>query len=239
MALRESVLGLLESGPMTGYEIKKFYGDAIRHFWTVSDGQLYPTLKKMHEEGLIERKTVPQPHTANKHIYSITDKGREVFRQWLLEPVTTFEEMKEPFVIKMFFFDRLSKDDILAHIKAQFDVHTRVLEEFKEVRESYDQKITSYQRLIGDVGILYIELRLLWLSRLMQLVSEGQAEKAMRLYPEEMVELVKKFYIEVFSGKPSKEFRRWAAGDKKKEKKGIRGRTKKEQAAWEAGWTGK
>jgi len=42
MALREAILGLLSDGPMTGYEIKQFFRNVIRHFWNVSDGQLYP-----------------------------------------------------------------------------------------------------------------------------------------------------------------------------------------------------
>lgn len=209
MSLREAMLGLLDDGPMTGYEIKQFFRNVIRHFWSVSDGQLYPTLKKMHEDGQISLEVVEQKGTANKHVYSITDKGREKFDQWLREPVTKFEELKEPFVLKVFFFSKLSREEILEHLHIQRDLHSRILEEIRGVRDTYEESVSPYQRLIGYAGILYVEVRLLWLARMIDLVEQGQVEKQPGLYTEEMVEVGKRFFEEVFSHEPSKEFRDW------------------------------
>ena len=209
MALREAILGLLDDGPMTGYEIKQFFRNVIKHFWSVSDGQLYPTLKKMHAEGLISLKVVQQDTTANKHVYSVTGKGRRQFETWLREPVSKFEELKEPFVIKVFFFSKLSREEVLWHLRSQLDLHHRVLEEFKGIRDSYEDRVTAYQRLIGDVGVLYVEVRILWLARLIEMVEQDQVDTKQVLYPEEMVEVGRKFMAEVLSERPSREFRRW------------------------------
>ena len=43
MSLREAMLGLLDDGPMTGYEIKQFFRNVIRNFWSVSDGRGWST----------------------------------------------------------------------------------------------------------------------------------------------------------------------------------------------------
>ena len=209
MSLREAMLGLLDDGPMTGYEIKQFFRNVIQHFWSVSDGQLYPTLKKMHKDGLISLEVVEQKGTANKHVYSITDKWREKFAHWIREPVIKFEELKEPFVLKVFFFSKLSREEILEHLHAQRELHARILEEIRGVRDIYDEGVSPYQRMIGYAGILYVEVRLLWLARMIDLVEQGQIETQPGLYTEQMIEVGKRFFEEVFSEKPSKEFRNW------------------------------
>ncbi len=209
MALREAVLGLLDDGPMTGYEIKQFFRQIIRHFWNVSDGQLYPTLKKMHDEQLISRKVVRQDRTANKHVYSITEKGRRRFREWLREPVTKFEQLKEPFILKVFFFSKLSREEVLWHLRSQLDLHSRILGELKEIRDAYEERITTYQRLIGQAGILYVEMRILWITRMIELVEAGEIDRHEIIYSDEMVEVGKSFLDEIFSENPSREFQRW------------------------------
>lgn len=209
MALRESILGLLCDGPMTGYEIKQFFRNVIRNFWSVSDGQLYPTLKKMHAEDLISLRVVRQDSTANKHVYSISEKGRGQFEKWLREPVTKFEELKEPFVLKVFFFDKLSHEEVIRHLRSQLDLHARILDEFRSIRDSYEGRITAFQRMIGDMGVLYVEVRMLWINRMIDMVHKGLIEKKGALYTEEMVEIGKKFLEEIFSEKPSQEFQKW------------------------------
>jgi DNA-binding PadR family transcriptional regulator len=209
MALREAILGLLSDGPMTGYEIKQFFKTAIKHFWNVSDGQLYPTLKKMHMEEVISLEVVQQDRTANKRVYSITEAGRRQFERWLREPVLKFEELKEPFVLKVFFFSKLSREEILWHLRSQLDLLTRVLEDIRGVRDSYEDRVTDYQRLIGDVGVLYVEVRLLWVARMIEMVEKRQVENNHVLLPEEMVGVGKKFFEEIFSDKPSREFKKW------------------------------
>lgn len=209
MALREAILGLLCDGPMTGYEIKQFFRNVIKHFWSVSDGQLYPTLKKMHDTGLISLRVIRQDSTANKHLYSITEQGRVHFEQWIREPVTKFEELKEPLVTKVFFFDKLPKEEVLSHLRYQLELHTRILEEFRNIRDTYEDRITAFQRLIGDVGVLYVEVRMLWLARMIELVDGDRINKKHALYTEEMVDMGKRFLVELFSDTPSQEFQRW------------------------------
>jgi hypothetical protein len=123
--------------------------------------------------------------------------------------VTKFEELKEPFVLKVFFFGKLSREEILEHLHTQRELHSRILEEIRGVRDRYDESVSPYQRLIGYAGILYVEVRLLWLARMIDLVQHGQIETQPGLYTDEMVEVGKMFFEEVFSEKPSKEFQDW------------------------------
>lgn len=202
MALQDGILGLLHKGPMSGYEIKKFYRKTIKHFWSVSDGQLYPTLKKMHEAGLVDKKVVPQTSTADKHIYSITQKGEEYFNRWLRKPSVKFEELREPFVMKMFFFDMLNKDEVISHLESQYDLNLKVLREFQEAMKLYIEDLTNYQKLVVEVDTIYIQLRLLWLSKMLQLVREDKVDGKHGFIPEEFRDVAERLFSAIFSERP-------------------------------------
>lgn len=209
MSLKESILGLLMREPMSGYEIKTYYRDTIKNFWEVSDGQLYPTLKKMHKEGLITKRVITQKDSPNKHLYSITPEGKKVFEAWIREPVRKTQELKEPFALKVFFFDYLKKDEILKHLDTQIEVTTRALDESRSLRKSYSSRVTSYQRLVADAIPFFYELRLLWLFRVRDLVEKNKVNRKNPLYTESMLKMVKAFYTEVFNNNPSQEFLEW------------------------------
>ncbi|MEW5946231.1 MAG: PadR family transcriptional regulator [bacterium] len=199
MALKEAVLGLLFDSPRTGYEIKRFYSETIMNFWNVSDGQLYPTLRRMREDGLVSMEVVPQANTADKHVYSITAEGKAAFTEWLKQPVLKFQEMKEPFLMKMFFFDRLSRDEVANHLRTQLDLHYTMMDEFRKVEETYRDTLTDYQKLIAEVGLIYMEFRILWLTRLRQLLEGNRIDGRHGLIPEGMRGAVQAFFLALFS----------------------------------------
>jgi PadR family transcriptional regulator AphA len=52
-----AILGLLASGPRSGYDIRKEVQDTLSHFWNESIGHIYPMLRRLHGKGLVSRKT--------------------------------------------------------------------------------------------------------------------------------------------------------------------------------------
>jgi DNA-binding PadR family transcriptional regulator len=83
---RFAVLGILSYGPMSGYDIKKFYEQNVAGFWSESYGQIYPILKRLATEGLTTRSVHKQEGKPDRHIYALTAKGREELQQWLMAP---------------------------------------------------------------------------------------------------------------------------------------------------------
>ena len=53
-AITPVVLGLLADGPRSGYDIKAIVDRSTRFFWAASYGQIYPELRRLEAEGLIE-----------------------------------------------------------------------------------------------------------------------------------------------------------------------------------------
>src|ERR671926_490438 len=48
------ILGALRAEPKSGYEIKRLVDKATRVFWAASYGQIYPELRRLRDDGLIE-----------------------------------------------------------------------------------------------------------------------------------------------------------------------------------------
>jgi PadR family transcriptional regulator, regulatory protein AphA len=112
MSLKHALLGFINYGPMTGYELKKFFDTSVAHFWNAELSQIYPALKQLEGEGLVEMKVEVQEDRPNRKVYSITETGRLVLIDWLATPAER-EQVREPILIKIFFGSSLSKQDLI------------------------------------------------------------------------------------------------------------------------------
>jgi DNA-binding PadR family transcriptional regulator len=79
------VLGFLMDAELTGYDLKRQFQDSVGFFYRVSDGSLYPALKKLARDKLVTMRTERNGKRARK-VYAITPTGREHFLKMLAEP---------------------------------------------------------------------------------------------------------------------------------------------------------
>ena len=84
------ILGLLCHEPMSGYELKKRMDTTMSLFWSGSFGSIYPTLQKLNLQGYIKHDDAKE-QGRGKIVYEITDKGKDLFRQWMRKPVVKDE----------------------------------------------------------------------------------------------------------------------------------------------------
>jgi DNA-binding PadR family transcriptional regulator len=104
MDVKFPILGFLMEAEATGYDLKQRFQDPVGFFYRVSDGSIYPALKKLARDGLVKLRTERRGRRARK-IYSITPRGRAHFMRMLREPaqpVFVFDESQ----VKMYFADR-------------------------------------------------------------------------------------------------------------------------------------
>jgi PadR family transcriptional regulator AphA len=111
-----ALLGLLSIAPMSGYGIRMLIQESIGHFWNESYGQIYPTLKRLTKEGLVEKKTERQKGRPDKYVYSLTEKGREELREWLKLPVVPAVPRNE-MLLKLFFGRQTTVEVNKEHLK--------------------------------------------------------------------------------------------------------------------------
>ncbi len=125
------LLGVLAqaAGPMTGFEIRGFLDQSVQFFWRESFGQIYPALKRLHEEGLIKpasargRKRDAQP-------WRITPAGQAALREWLDRPAQT-QALRDETLLKLFFSRHASGDTaqrLVDAVRATYEARLAALE---------------------------------------------------------------------------------------------------------------
>jgi PadR family transcriptional regulator, regulator of vanillate utilization len=86
MSLRSALLGLLSAEPMSGYDLNRILDETFGYVWTAPHSQIYPTLRQMEREGLIEAE-VQRTGERERRVYRVLDAGHAHLRQWAAEPV--------------------------------------------------------------------------------------------------------------------------------------------------------
>ena len=111
MSIDYAILGLLSWRPLTGYDIKKMFSGSAAFYWSGNNNQIYTTLVKLHESGLVTREVEVQEDSPSRKIYSITPQGKAELRQWLLsEPDPP--QLKNTFLVQLAWADQLSPEEL-------------------------------------------------------------------------------------------------------------------------------
>ncbi|SDZ26427.1 DNA-binding transcriptional regulator, PadR family [Evansella caseinilytica] len=98
-----AILGILTTECTSGYAIKQFIDQSLNHFWKISYGQIYPTLKAIVADGLAEVHTSSHEGRPDRHEYSLTSKGIDVLTSWLEQPVEQVPVERNEVLLKLFF----------------------------------------------------------------------------------------------------------------------------------------
>lgn len=95
---RYAILGILSYGPMSGYDIQKFFAD-IAGFWQESYGQIYPNLNQLLQEGLVNKQIEQRDKGPNRHQYTLTHA--EPYQTWFKKWPNRFPHRNE--LLKLIF----------------------------------------------------------------------------------------------------------------------------------------
>ncbi len=111
------ILGMLSLAPSgSGYELHKAIEENFGSFWGESYGQIYPTLKRLAAEGLIEPCKPASEPKKRRQEYALTDAGRACLREWLALPFHN-DPPRNEFMLKLFFGREAAPGVSIAHVK--------------------------------------------------------------------------------------------------------------------------
>ena len=103
---------MLTLGPMSGYDMKQRIQFSIGNFWNESYGQIYPTLKRLEEEGAVRS---AEEGKAGRLVYSITASGRKRLKAWL-EMAPRQRVPRNELLLKLFFGQSAPTKTVRAHV---------------------------------------------------------------------------------------------------------------------------
>lgn len=134
-----AILGILTTECKSGYAIKQLIDRSLNHFWKISYGQIYPTLKLIVAEELATVRTSAQEGKPEKKEYFLTDKGAETLKEWLKMPIEQIPVERNEVLLKLFFGSHQSTAYGVRHLEA----YKQKLETTYQTYESIEQMITT------------------------------------------------------------------------------------------------
>lgn len=156
------LLGLLAAKPRHGYELKTLFEELFGGTWPLNPGQVYMTLQKLEDEGLVTSQVVEQQLLPDRRVYSITEDGRAELKAWTTEssegPIRIREEMVAK-VLTAIVTDHARATDL---IWAQRRHHLQAIAQLRDKKS--DPQLSLATRLVLDGAILRAEADLRWLD---------------------------------------------------------------------------
>ena len=143
---RFAILGVLSLGAMSGYDVKKLIERSIAHFWNESYGQIYPVLNRLADDGLAERHREKQRGKPDRHVYSLTKKGREELARWLAVPAR-HEPFRSELLLKLFLGDAGRVTVSIAQIEHYEAAQRRLLESYVAIERRLRQEMAGHSQL--------------------------------------------------------------------------------------------
>jgi PadR family transcriptional regulator AphA len=171
-AVTPVVLGLLAQGPRSGYDIKTVVDRSTRFFWAASYGQIYPELKRLEQDGLVEGEDQPRGGRGRR-VYKLTEAGREALVEWLLGTTTTVE-LRDESLLRLFFADNLPREDALLLLEGRKRGHETYLELLRAI-DARPGRDTDFIDLVLRWGIDFHEWGARWCDEQLKLLRSRKA----------------------------------------------------------------
>ena len=167
--LKHGILGLLNYGDMTGYEIMAVFRDSLSHFWVAQTSQIYRELGTLEQNGWITTTHVEQESRPDKNVLSITEDGRGELIKWL-ENEDVSKVKRSPLLMKTFFRGEFSIDeniDYFKNLRKKLDVFPNGQGEAFDAARNYSAAVDDplkalYWKFTIEFGMMYDRLLLEW-----------------------------------------------------------------------------
>ncbi len=172
MPLSHAILGFLEYGPMSGYDLKKNFDQSVAHFWSATQSHIYKALEDLESQGFVTSQVIQQEGKPNRKQYQITDAGRAELRRWLSTPLP-MTGPRVAWLIQVFFAHGLSNEEITALFEKRIETLRTYLSHLQSAQKNIEEnskkvgakRIQNLWQLTLDYGIDNYTNEISWLEK--------------------------------------------------------------------------
>jgi DNA-binding PadR family transcriptional regulator len=162
--MRQHLLALLAKEPAHGYELKlaleQTFGQA---YPSPNIGQIYVTLKRLEQDGMVRGQDVAQDSRPNKKVYEITPAGRAELATWVGSP-TEGPRVRDEFFAKLVLAPMAGLADRMELINSQRRHYFGIMRNLVELLAGMD-RANAPARLLVEGAVLHLQADLDWLDR--------------------------------------------------------------------------
>jgi len=163
MDVKTIILGFLNTEDMSGYDIKQAFSNCIGFFYDASFGAIYPALRKLEEEGCVTKQEIIQSGKPNKILYSITEKGREVFEQEIMTPVLP-PVLRSDMLVKIYFAGNRSLEERKSLLENGLAMQKQLYANTKKSYARLVDRLDAHQRFCWEYTLNHLEMTINYLE---------------------------------------------------------------------------
>jgi len=149
--LEHALLGVIAEVPeISGYDIVKIFNESMVHYWHAHPGQIYPTLERMAQAGLIRSREVIQRGRPNKRLFTITPAGQAMLLEWMQSP---FEgvKLKHAPLLRCRFLGHLGADGAREKLVEEREGWRKYLAFYRDIEQAVFARKTEY----GNANMMF------------------------------------------------------------------------------------
>lgn len=175
--LKYILLGFLNYQPMTGYDLKRLVDGSTAHFWHAYHSQIYTTLRKMEQQGLVTSVIDNNDDKLERRVYEIAELGQSQLKSWQGQSLRELPPSKDSLLVRLFFSGSRDRDDVLSELRFQRQLHQRQLDQYQEIepevfaipalangdRLDFERE-AQFWRMTLENGLAYEKMYLQWLD---------------------------------------------------------------------------
>jgi PadR family transcriptional regulator AphA len=170
-----AVLGLLTFGEHSGYDLHQLVEQSIGFFLTPAKSQIYAELRRLVSLGYAVEREVEQDRRPDKRVYRITASGRRALREWLEEAEVPPDEIKSPFLVKVFFGARMDRGALLSQLKEARREARERLDQLKVIEDAIkDQDDLFFPYLTLKSGLAHCRASIRWADEVIRDLEAGE-----------------------------------------------------------------
>lgn len=174
MNIQDVILGFIYEEPMSGYDIKQMMENSVSYFFDASYGAIYPALRKMEKEGLVEKQVIQQEGKPNKNLFAITESGKEQFQQYLSSPINP-TITRSDVLIRIFFGRFTTKEKIQEWLLEEREKSQAMYNNLIGIADLYPN-MEPHKRFTLEFGIRQAEMILGMVNEELKKLNEQQGE---------------------------------------------------------------
>lgn len=172
-----ALLGLLTIEPLSGYDIKKLIKKSLAHFWSESNGQIYPTLNQMIQDNWIELLDNTSTSKKPSNRYAITELGRAELQKWMRHDEEKSVHRDEN-LLKLFFGSNVPKIESILRLKNRKERLTKKLHEYHAIATLLENEPSSshktYWILTVKYGMSHAQAAIDWCQLAMKTLENAE-----------------------------------------------------------------
>ncbi|WP_371482735.1 PadR family transcriptional regulator [Kitasatospora sp. NBC_00315] len=120
--------------PLTAYDMAKQFGASVGHVWHAPDSQIYPELRRMEADGLVQAEEMASGGRRTKREYRITEEGTLQFRAWINSPLG-YQRERDVHHLKAAYLEWAEPEAARKQLQLHVDFHSQQLEQWLAQRQ--------------------------------------------------------------------------------------------------------